>query len=157
MKTKLLSSLAAAFAAATVLVTGCATDYSGSAYDPEFVRQQHTIRHGVILRIDQAKIEGEAGLVGGAAGGILGAAGGSAIGGGSGNTIATAIGLVGGAAIGAAAQKKATTQTAYEFTVRLDDGTELGVVQTLGPDTFAPGQPVRVLIAPNGTTRIRPE
>ena len=157
MKTALLSSLAAACAAATLLVAGCTTDYSGSAYDKDFVRQQHSIFHGVITRMDQAKIEGEAGLVGGAAGGILGAAGGSAIGGGSGNTIATAIGLVGGAAIGAATQKKATTQSAYEFTVKLDDGRELSVVQTLGPDTFVVGQNVRVLVAPDGTTRIRPE
>ncbi len=157
MKKAFFHGLAVACAAATMLVTGCLTDYSGSAYDKEFVRMPHTISHGVITRMDYAKIEGEAGIVGGAAGGILGAAGGSAIGGGSGNTIATALGMVGGAAIGAAAQKKATTQNAVEFTVKLDNGNELSIVQTLGPDTFVVGQAVRILTAPDGTSRIRPE
>ena len=157
MKTKLAFSLAAAFAAAMMFTAGCATDYSGSAYDPEFVRLPHSISHGTITRMDYAKIEGEAGVVGGAAGGILGAATGSAIGGGSGNTIATALGLVGGAAIGAATQKKATTQNAIEFTVLLDNGQELSIVQTPGPDQFFQNQRVRVLTAPNGVSRIRPD
>lgn len=156
MKNKIAFSIGAMLVMAASLFCGCTTDYSGSAYDPEFVRLPHNVTYGTITRMDYAKIEGEAGLAGGAAGGILGGAAGSAIGGGSGNTIATAVGLVGGAAIGAAAQKKATTQNAVEFTVQLDNGTELSIVQTLGPDSFAVGQRVRVLTAPNGVSRIRP-
>ena len=157
MKMTLSLCALAVVAASLILSGGCATDYSGSAYDPEFVRQQHTINHGTITAMDYAKIDGEAGLLGGAAGGIVGAAAGNTIGGGSGNTLATALGLVGGAAVGAAAQKKATTQNAVQFTVQLDNGTELAIVQTTGPDTFFIGQRVKVLTAPNGTSRIRPE
>lgn len=143
-------------AVAALSMTGCTTDYSGSAYDPQFVRMPHTVTTGTIQRMDVVKIEGEAGLAGTAGGGIVGGAIGSTMGGGSGSTVTTALGALGGALLGGAIEKKATTQSAYEFEVLLENGRRITIVQTLGPDTFAVGQTVRVLTAPDGTSRIRP-
>ncbi len=151
---KKLMFIAAAVAALSI--TGCTTDYSGSAYDPQFVRMPHTVTMGTIQRMDVVKIEGEAGVAGSVGGGIVGGAIGSTLGGGSGTTVTTALGALGGALLGSAAEKKITTQSAYEFELLLENGKRMTVVQTLGPDTFYIGQTVRVLTAPDGTSRIRP-
>jgi outer membrane lipoprotein SlyB len=158
MKKLLSLCLATTFALGMILSSGCATDYSGSAYDPEFVRQPHSVQYGTITRMAYAQVQGQADALGGIAGGVVGGALGHTVGGGSGKVLATAVGTVGGAAIGAAAQKKAGTQDVVEFTILLDGSdTEFSLVQNPGPDTFAVGQRVRVLTASNGVTRIRPE
>ena len=83
-------------------------------------------------------------------GGVLG----NAIGGGSGRTIATVVGALGGAALGAAGANNIGNQTGVEVVVRLDSGRTLAVVQ--GADmTFTPGQHVMVMRG-NGTTRVAP-
>jgi outer membrane lipoprotein SlyB len=157
---KFLSMMAACGLA--LAMTACQTNYAGSAYDPEFVRAGFDVAYGTLLGMGAATIEpGEgSGVVGGVAGGVLGGAVGNTIGGGSGRTLATAVGAVGGAAVGAMAERKMSRQNAVEFEVKLDSGKIISVVQTLGTDTFQPGQRVRVLTARGGEyagqSRIRP-
>lgn len=157
MKKLLALAMACALALA---MTACQTNYAGSAYDPEFVRAGFDVAYGTLLGMGSATIENPDNVVGGIAGGVLGGAVGNTIGGGSGRTLATAVGAVGGAAVGAMAQKKMSTQNAVEFEVKLDSGKIISVVQTLGTDTFQPGQRVRVLTARGGEyagqSRIRP-
>ena len=77
---------------------------------------------GVIESTRAVKSKGEGtgiGAVGGAvAGGLLG----HQVGADRGNTVATAIGAVGGAVAGNEVEKRVKSTTAYEVTVRLDDG-----------------------------------
>ena len=157
MKKLLAMAMACGLAMA---MTACQTNYAGSAYDPEFVRSGFDVAYGTLLGMGAATIESNDNVLGGVAGGVLGGAVGNTIGGGSGRTLATAVGAVGGAAVGAAAQKRMGTQNAVEFEVKLDSGKIISVVQTLGTDTFQPGQRVRVLTARGGTyagtSRIRP-
>lgn len=151
------SVFAVAFAALlSCLTAGCLTDYSGSAYDPEFVRKPHIVKNGVITRMDVVQIQGEGGVAGSLGGAVAGGILGSMVGGGRGSALAATGGAVAGGLLGNAVEKKMTTQNATEFEVQLDDGSKISVVQTLGGDTFFIGQQVRVLVANDGTTRIRP-
>lgn len=156
MKTTMKPLAAAVAIAAIFASTGCVSDYSGASYTQAEARMQNTVYYGTLTRIEPVVIEGNEGVVGAVAGGALGGALGSAVGGGSGNTIATVAGLVAGAAVGAATERSATKQQAYAFEVQLSDGKTMSVTQTLGNDTFTVGQQVRVLVSPNGTTRVRP-
>ena len=151
--TKTLLALAAA-AAALVLVPGCADDLAGSTYSSSTARSGYTEVEGELLSVTPVRIEGKDGVLGGLGGAILGAAVGSTIGGGHGRTVATALGGVAGAAAGGAVEKSATAQNGVELRVKLDDGRVVNVTQTLGTDSFAPGQRVRVLFGAD--TRVRP-
>ncbi len=154
MKTTTTLCALAAAAAALLLVPGCADDLSGSNYSSSTARSAYTEVEGELLSVTPVTIEGKEGLLGGIAGGIIGAAVGSTIGGGHGRDVAAAIGGVAGAAAGATAEKAGTKQNGVELRVRLDDGRILNVTQTLGNDSFAPGQRVRVLFGAD--TRVRP-
>lgn len=148
-----LCALAAA-AAALLLAPGCADNLSGSSYSSSTARSAYTEVEGELLAVTPVTIEGKEGVTGGLAGAILGAAVGSTIGGGHGRTVATAIGGVAGAAAGAGTEKAMTKQNGVELRVKLDDGRVVNVTQTLGDDSFFPGQRVRVLFGSD--TRVRP-
>ena len=148
-----LLALAAA-AAALVFVPGCADDLSGSTYGRSSARTAYTEVEGELLSVTPVTIEGKDGALGGLGGAILGAAIGSTIGGGHGRTVAAAVGGVAGAAAGGAIEKGATTQNGVELRVKLADGRVVNVTQTLGNDSFVPGQRVRVLFGAD--TRVRP-
>ena len=82
-------------------------------------------------------------------GGVLG----STIGSGHGRDVATIVGALAGAAIGATIQREAGTKNGFEIVVNLDNGRTLVVVQEADVPMF-PGDRVRVLTAPDGTTRV---
>jgi len=65
-------------------------------------------------------------LIGGIAGGVIG----HQIGSGRGNTAATIVGALGGAAVGNEIEKKQEQAPRYRITVRLDSGTWLIVYDT---------------------------
>jgi outer membrane lipoprotein SlyB len=60
--------------------------------------------------------------VGAVAGGVLGAVVGNQVGKGSGRTAATVLGAVGGGYVGHKVEERTRTQTVYQLTVRMDDG-----------------------------------
>ena len=154
---KRLPSLLAAAAAALLLAPGCASDTAGSTYSRGSVRSQQAVYRGTVTRVEQVKIEGTDGTVGGIAGAVGGAAVGSTMGGGRGHTVGAALGGIAGALAGAAIEKGATgTNNGLEITVRLADGSERVVVQTAGTDSFYVGQPVRLIVGSDGS-RVRPE
>jgi outer membrane lipoprotein SlyB len=68
------------------------------------------------------KEQGEAGLIGPAAGGLLGGVVGHQIGNGRGNTIATVLGAAGGAAAGTEIERRYKSKTHYVVAVRMNDG-----------------------------------
>jgi len=136
----------AAFAMATIAVSGCARSLAGDTYQRGQAMRAQTVELGVVESLRPVNIEGRqsgAGAVGGAA---LGGIAGSTIGGGS---RAHAAGAIGGAIIGGlignAIEKDATKANGVELTVRLDNGRMLAVVQEGHPNEFRPGDRVRVL------------
>ena len=122
---KLRISILAAAAAALLLAPGCASDLSGSTYSRDGARAQQAVYHGTLTRVEQVKIEGTEGTVGGLAGAVGGAAIGSTMGGGRGHTVGAALGGIAGALAGAAIENGATgTNNGLELTVKLADGSE---------------------------------
>ena len=150
--TPLLAALAA-----LLLSAGCASDLSGSTYSRDGARAQQAVYHGTLTRVEQVKIEGTDGALGGIGGAVAGAAIGSTMGGGRGHTVGGALGGIAGALAGAAIEKSATgTNNGLELTVKLADGSERIVVQTAGRDSFYVGQPVRLIVS-GSESRVRPE
>ncbi len=137
-----------------LLSQGCAPSTSGKVYSRDQARQAQQTHYGTIIQVNQVTIEGEPSAVGTLAGGALGAGVGQTIGSGSGRTLATIAGGVAGALAGGAAEKGLTTKAGLEITVELDNGELLTIVQE-ADDVYNPGDRVRVLRAPNGTTRVR--
>jgi outer membrane lipoprotein SlyB len=78
---------------------------------------------GTVTSVSAVTKQGEAGLIGPAAGGAVGGLVGSQIGGGSGKTIATIVGAAGGAAVGTEIERRHKATTHYVVGVRLNDGT----------------------------------
>ena len=77
---------------------------------------------GTVTSVRAVKQQGEAGMIGPAAGALLGGVLGNQVGGGSGKTIATVVGAGAGAAAGTEVERRYKSTTAYVVNVRLNDG-----------------------------------
>jgi uncharacterized protein YcfJ len=106
---------------------------------------------GRIESIQRMVKEGDGSGVGAAAGGALGGVLGHQVGDGSGRTLATIAGVVGGAMLGNHVEKQRKQTVSYKTIVRYDDGTS-GVFNSPTEQGFREGERVRVV---NG--ELRPE
>ncbi|MCD6034743.1 MAG: hypothetical protein K0R63_484 [Rickettsiales bacterium] len=142
-----------------LMLSGCERNISPNTYKASSVGEVQETLGGVILSAREVVVEhGEnledntMGMIGG---GVLGGLAGNAFGKGSGRTLATAGGAVAGAVAGTFAEKELKRQTALEYTVKLDKGSLLTVVQ--GKDApYAVGQRVYVIKSNQGRSRIVP-
>lgn len=137
-----------------MLLAGCMASDSGNVYTSDQARKAQTVEGGVVesvksVTIEQADKPVVGSVIGGVAGGVLG----STIGSGSGRSVATVAGALAGAAGGAAAEKKMGTKPGLEIVVNKDNGQTIVVVQEADVD-IRPGDRVRVITGPDGTTRI---
>lgn len=137
-------------------VSACTTTTNdpnhGAVYTTTASQRAQNVQSGVItsvrtveLRSDGAQFAGA--LVGGALGGLAG----NQLGGGSGKDILTVAGAVGGAVAGARVGEQQGRSLAQEWTVRLNNGRVVAVVQN---GRFYIGQPVYVNIDNQGRARI---
>lgn len=149
----ILSGVAAG--ALLVSATGCVSSRSGQTFSRGEALSAQTVQEGQIIELQEGKIEGTDGIVGGIAGGALGAVTGRAIGAGTGRDIATVAGGLIGAAAGALAEEQLTKSSAYMITVKLDDGQVKNIVQEKDVG-LAVGQRVRVLSSREGRDRVVP-
>ncbi|MCP5197814.1 MAG: glycine zipper 2TM domain-containing protein [Gammaproteobacteria bacterium] len=145
-------------AVATVLVaglvlSGCPSSPSGSAYKREQVRQIQDVQLGYIESVRQITIEGTKSGVGTVSGAALGGVAGSTIGKGKGHVAGAVGGAVLGGLVGSAIEENATRQPGLEITVRLDNGRLVAVTQG-ADEPFYPGDRVRVLTGYDGTARV---
>jgi outer membrane lipoprotein SlyB len=133
---------------------GCASSLSGSAYPRSQARTVQDVRMGTVEAVRDVRLEGTKSGVGALGGAALGGIAGSNIGSGTRANTAGAIGgaVVGGVA-GAAAEEGLTRRTGIEITIRLDSGRVIAVTQAADV-RFYPGDRVRVITAPDGTTRV---
>lgn len=135
-----------------LIVSGCASSLSGSAYSRDQARQPQDVEMGVVESVRQVQIEGTKSNIGTVAGAAVGGIGGSNIGGGSGRAVGAIAGAVVGGMAGAAAEEAITRKPGLEITVRLDNGRMIAIVQA-ADEPFAPGERVRVLTG-GGVTRV---
>lgn len=139
------------------LLTGCARDISSDSYEEASVGSVASTYPCTVVSVRKVKVSGHeklsdntAGILGGAlAGGVLG----NMVGGGRGRTLATAAGALAGATAGSYAQKKLEEQVGYEYTVKLESGKMMTIVQ--GPrHPLAPGQAANLIISSEGRSRL---
>ena len=140
--------LAAALAAAA-----CATPSSGRIYSREEARVAWDVKYGEVVSVDDAVIEGSRSALGRIGGGYVGYEAGRTVGGGSGRRIAGAAGAVAGAIAGSAIEERATREEAWQFTVELEDGRTISIVQARD-QSFAVGERVRVYTRRDGAARV---
>lgn len=118
--------LAAAFAALALALGGCGAP-------PAFqVSEQPVARVGTVESITQEQVQTGNQAVGTIGGALIGGGLGSLIGGGSGQTVATVVGAIGG---GYAGNRIANNQSAtvWRIVVRYDDGSLATIQQTAAP------------------------
>ena len=129
------------------LLTACASGKSGDVYTRDQVRQIQTYRVGVIEGLREVRIEGTKTPIGAGAGAVVGGVTGSTVGGGKGSSIASVLGAVVGGVVGAAAEEGYTRENGLEFSIMLEDGSHISVVQarSVNDETFAVGDKVRVI------------
>ena len=146
------------FAILPVLFSSCARNISSDTYASRQVGEVSTTYAGVVRSMREITVEHGEQLedngLGLATGGIAGGVIGNAVG--RGNVLPTAAGAIAGAVAGSFVEKKLKQQSALEYTVELENGNLLTIVQ--GKDqVFAIGQPVYVLVSPLGRSRITPQ
>ncbi len=136
------------------IFAGCGTSQSGQVYSSGQAQKSLSVYYGTIIELRQVTIQdktsGAGAVVGGVAGGVLG----STIGSGRGRTLAAVGGALAGMAAGNAVEKSAGTKPAVEFTIELDNGRLMAVVQEDGA-YFRVGDRVRLLQGGDGTWRVR--
>lgn len=127
---------AAAFIASmSLLLAACNTP-------PAFQVSEPSAREGKVISITQDTVQNVNTGVGTVGGAAIGGAIGSLFGGGSGQTVATVLGAVGGGYLGNQAAQNNRTFV-WRIGVRYDDGTVATVQQTAAP-AFRVGDRVRV-------------
>lgn len=99
---------------------------------------------GRVTSVHVVKQQGEAGLIGPAAGTAVGGLIGSQIGHGTGRTVATIVGAAGGAAAGTEIERRYKATTHHVVSVRLNDGTTRQFTYGSAP-AFREGDRVRVV------------
>jgi len=98
---------------------------------------------GEVVGIRTQRQEGEGTGLGAVAGGVLGGVLGHQVGAGRGKEAMTVVGAIGGALAGNEAEKRVKAQSLYLIDVRMADGSQRTVTQTV-PPVFAAGTPVRL-------------
>lgn len=137
-------------AALSVLtLAGCTntSGYSGDVYSGNQAKTTQNVRIGTIAAVRPVQIQADSrtgGLLGGGGGAIIGGLLGNQVGGGSGRQLATVAGALGGSMAGTAAEDRANRIEALEMEIRLEDGSDVVVVQRADRN-FQPGQRVRLI------------
>ena len=99
---------------------------------------------GTVSSVNAIREQGQASMIGPAAGGVIGGLAGHQIGGGTGKTIATIAGAAVGAGVGTEVERRTKSTTHYNVAVRMNDGTTRTVRYEAAPG-FQPGDKVRVV------------
>ncbi len=145
--------LALAASVVALVSSGCASGLGGDTYSRDEVRRTMTVQYGTVEAVRPVRIEGTKSPVGTVAGAAIGGIAGSGVGEGRGQAAATVLGAVVGGLAGSAVEEGVTRKPGFEFTVRLDNGQVLAVVQEAAGEDIRPGDRVRVL-REGGRTRV---
>jgi outer membrane lipoprotein SlyB len=139
-------------AVAVATLAACATS------NPDVIRPYETQRmsqvyDATVLSVRPVTVQGSQSGVGTAAGAVAGGVAGSTIGGHRDSIVGGVLGAVVGGVIGNAVEKGATQENAVEILVQLRNGERRAVVQGVGNESWAIGEPV-VLVTTGGRTRV---
>jgi len=147
----------AALVVASLALLGCNPPNSGTMVSANQAQVAQTVSFGTVIGAQPVTVQGgnaPASVVGTIGGGLAGGLLGNEIGGGRGRDIATVVGATAGAAAGNRIANAATTQQSTQWTVELDSGRTIAVIQA--EPAFSIGQRVQVVQSANGVTRLLP-
>lgn len=153
MRVMKITTTVAALLASSLVLSGCPSSMSGSAYSRDQARQAQNVRLGYVDSVRSVNIEGTKSGVGAIGGAALGGVAGSTIGGGRGQIAGAVGGAVLGGLAGSAIEENVTRQPGLEITVRLESGRMIAVTQA-ADENFRRGDRVRVLTSQDGITRV---
>ncbi len=139
---------------ALFIFPGCGTSQTGKVYTQGQAQKSLDVYYGTIIELREVTIQGSSSGAGAVVGGVAGGVVGSTIGSGRGRTLATVGGALAGVAAGSAVEKKSGTKAAMEFTIELDNGRMMAVVQE-ADGHYRVGDRVRLLQGGDGTWRVR--
>jgi outer membrane lipoprotein SlyB len=136
-------------------LAACAPQYSADRVGAGTAQTAQTVSFGTVTSARNVVVEGGQGsqLAGAVLGGVAGAALGNQVGGGTGQDIATVVGGTAGVVAGQQAGRAAASVNSIEWTVQLDGGQSIAVIQS--EPVFSVGQRVRVSQG-GGQTRLSP-
>ena len=133
-------------------LAGCvvAPPNSVSAYDAQ---RMSTVVDATVLSVRPVTLQGRDTGVGTVGGAVIGGIAGSNVGGPRTGGIVGIVGAIAGGLIGNAVERDATQQQAIEILVQLKNGDRRAVIQGVGSETFAAGDPV-IMITTGSRTRV---
>lgn len=117
---------------AAIFLAGVALLLGACSTPPAFQVSEPSARVGTVISITQDSVQNVNSGVGTIGGALVGGGIGSLFGGGSGQTVATVVGAVGGAYLGNQAAQRSHTFV-WRIGVRYDDGSVATVQQTTAP------------------------
>ena len=121
-----------------------------SRYDAQ---RMSSVQDATVLSIRPVTLQGRDSGVGTVGGAVIGGIAGSNVGGPRTGGIVGIVGAIAGGLIGNAVERDATQQQAIEILVQLKNGDRRAVIQGIGSETFAAGDPV-IMITTGGRTRV---
>lgn len=143
----------AAAVALFAALAACAPQQNANVLPANSALTASTVSYGTIVSSRAVQLQGGQGsqAAGAVLGGLAGAAVGQNVGGGTGQVIATGVGATAGATAGLQAGKAVGGRQSIEWTVRMDNGSTIAVIQ--GEPVFGVGQRVQVITG-GGQTRL---
>lgn len=147
---KSISALMLGFA---VLLSGCASDFSGDRYESATVGEVSRTDIGTVISMRKIEIKPEDSSAGTALGAVGGGIAGAMFGGGNAKFATAAAGAVLGGVAGNAIASRA--EPGMEYTIKLDSGAVITIAQGLTPAVYV-GQRVHVINSNRGRGRVVP-
>lgn len=128
---------------------------TGTSYSRDEARHIQQVELGTVVEVTPVIIEGTKSGAGGAVGGVVGGIAGRTVDEGAAGEIAAVLAGVAGAVVGAKVEESVTRANGAEYTIRLENGEVISVVQALDPEaaTIAAGDRVK-LLSQHGTYRV---
>ena len=138
----------------SLLLGACASEKGGDVYSRDQVRQVQHFKVGTVEGTHKVRIEGTKSQVGTTAGSIVGGIAGSGAADGRTGQVAAVLGAVVGGMVGSAAEEGYTRENGIEYTIKLEDGNYISVVQAVNDkEEIKAGDKVRV-IESDGVARV---
>jgi outer membrane lipoprotein SlyB len=126
-------------------LSACAPTIRAGTVPYDSAGQISSVLYGTILSVTPVAIDGRTDGAGGAIGSVAGGVIGAQIGGGSAErAVASVAGILIGGVVGQAIERDATATTGFAYTIRLDDGRTVQIVEP-GKAALAEGSRVQVV------------
>ena len=116
-------------------------------------QRMSSVQDATVLSVRPVTLQGQDTGVGTVGGAVIGGIAGSNVGGPRTGGIVGIVGAIAGGLIGNAVERDATKENALEILVQLRNGDRRAVIQGVGSEAFAAGEPV-ILITTGGRTRV---